>query len=111
MVHSHYDLAEDTARSPEELLAFAVIAQAVKDARQVVRIDEDGKKSTTITCLTVLDIDCAKRFLTAPSGEMARSREFWATVAGVDPDWLRDKSIAVLNTARVSPEEDVAIAS
>lgn len=91
-------------RSPEERLAFALLWQALKDAQHEIVVDEYGRRSPRVTYLSLPDIENAKEFLTATSGEWARSREYWATVAGIDPDYLHRKSISALFSGTSAPE-------
>ena len=47
-------------------------------------------------CATEIDRTQARMFLTQPRGDWARSRELWAEAAGIDPDILRKRAVALL---------------
>lgn len=67
------DATASSDQSTEKQLACAVLQQAVQDIHMAGR---DGR--------------VARIFLTAESGPWARSRHFWADVAGIDPAALND---------------------
>jgi len=88
--------------SPEELLWLAVVAQCWDDFfnRPKPMPPSAGASKESRKCrLGAIqefeqDYDNAERFLFATSGIWAKSRERVAIVAGIDPDYLRDRAIA-----------------
>ena len=67
---------ESSSKSPEAMLAAAVLVKAVNDATAHDKCDEKQK---------------AIRFCTEPYGGYAYWRSFWCHVAGVDPDVFRER--------------------
>lgn len=65
--------------NPDRALALAVIERAILDAMiEGERLDGERALAKREALL----------FLTAPTGEWARSRFFWCACAEIDPAWL-----------------------
>lgn len=89
----------------ERQLAASVVLQALEDlhAAEPARPREQTAKAIREWRGRVSawrrEKDEAERFLTADSGEWAKSRERWCALAGIDADAVREKASVLAHVA------------
>jgi hypothetical protein len=85
----------------EARIARGVISQALSDAGI-------GIAKGYRVMVSPLDRDEARSFLLSPSGAWKQAREFWCTLADLDPDRLRSRTRELLDAEDVPPLAPVA---
>ena len=83
--------------SDEELLARAVIKQALADSGV-------GAESGKLLSVSENDRGAAISFLTTAGGSWAEAREFWSSLADLDPDRLRTGAMRLLGIEARAPK-------